>query len=260
MRQNKIGAVYSMKISIITVCYNSEKTIRRTIESVLKQKYDEVEYILVDGSSKDPTVAIIEEYEPKFIYRGYQYRYVSEPDKGMYDAMNKGIKMCTGDIIGILNSDDWYEEDALHDVMEAVEKNPHADIYMGAINVLNGNQIIVKHAKDRKYKTSRNFNHPAMFVKKECYKQVGEYGTENVHDDYGWYLKAMKMGQKVCIVDRILTNYPTGGAGSKKSFGNILYRIRTKYQVYRKNGYSKLYIIECFVQEFTKFLLLKENI
>lgn len=94
-----------MKLSIITVTYNSEKTLRDTIESVLSQTYTDYEYIIVDGASKDNTINIVKEYEPKFEGR---MRWISEPDKGIYDAMNKGIKMSTGDVVGIINSDDFY--------------------------------------------------------------------------------------------------------------------------------------------------------
>ena len=95
-----------MKISLITITYNSEKTLADTIQSVLKQTYiDIVEYIIVDGASKDNTVSIIKLYEPLFEGR---MKWISEPDKGLYDAMNKGIRMATGNIIGILNSDDFF--------------------------------------------------------------------------------------------------------------------------------------------------------
>ena len=94
-----------MKISIITVTYNSAATVRNTIESVLKQEYNNYEYLVVDGGSKDNTVDIIKEYEPKF---GGKMHWISEKDKGMYDGINKGIRMATGDVVGIINSDDFY--------------------------------------------------------------------------------------------------------------------------------------------------------
>lgn len=245
-----------MKFSIITVCYNSENTIERTIQSVLAQDYADIEYILVDGNSKDNTLNIIKKYEPEFMSKGIEYKYISEQDSGMYDAINKGIKMATGEIIAVLNSDDWYEKDAIGSVMQSVSEGD-ADIYMGAINVINGSQIIKKYAKDKKYKTSRDFNHPAMFVRTECYEQVGLYRLGNIHNDYEWYLRANKMGKTVRIIDTIITNYPTGGAGSVKSLKNTIKRIGTKYEIYKENGYSRLYFIECFVQEIAKYILLK---
>lgn len=106
-----------MKISIVTVTWNSAATLRDTIESVLKQNYKNLEYIIADGLSKDETVNIIKEYEPKFNGR---MKWFSEKDKGMYDAMNKGIQMATGDIVGIINSDDFFHRtDVISKVAEA---------------------------------------------------------------------------------------------------------------------------------------------
>lgn len=247
-----------MRISIITVCYNSEKTIERTIKSVLAQIVDDLEYILIDGESEDQTMGIIMQYEKAFVEKGWKYKYISEPDDGMYDAMNKGIHIATGGLIGILNSDDWYEDNALHIVSENYNNNPGFDIFMGAIRILNGNQRIIKKARDRRYKTSRDFNHPAMFVTKKCYEEVGDYKIHNIHDDYGWYLHATKEGKKILIINEILTNYPTGGEGSKKSLINSAKRIGNKYQIYKDNDFSALYLLECFLQEMFKYLLLSK--
>lgn len=249
----------NIQVSIVTVCFNSEKTVERTIKSVLNQTYNNIEYIIIDGKSSDKTIDIIKKYETEFINRGYKYIYISEKDKGMYDAMNKGVKIASGNLIGILNSDDWYEEYAIEKVVHTYHNNGLGDIFMGAIRIFNGKSTIIKYAKDRIYKTSRNFNHPAMFVTKDCYKDVGDYGIFNVHDDYGWYLKAKKMQKKVVVIKEILTNYPTGGIGSKKDWKSCQARIVTKYQVYKENGYFKIYFVECIVQEIMKFLLLKNE-
>jgi len=245
-------------VSVVTVTANNESTIARTMESILAQKYTNIEHIIVDGISTDRTLEIIDSYKPKYEKKGIVLKLISEPDKGPYDAMNKGVSIATGDIIGILNSDDCYDKDALSNVFDAVS-NHNADIYMGAIRIHNGqNQIIEEHAKNTRYKTTRHYNHPAMFVKKDCYKTVGKYGLTNVHSDYGWYLKALKMGKKVYIIDHVLADFYTGGWSSKKSFSNTLARIPAKYQVYKENGYSKLYFFECFAQEIAKYILLKK--
>ena len=246
------------RISIITVSYNSSKSIRRTIESVLDQSVPPYEHIFVDGLSRDDTVSIIRSYQDQYDSRGIKLRLISEPDDGYYDAMNKGIHMATGDMIGILNSDDWYEKKALEIVNHYVKENPKADIYMGAIYIHNGNSIIRKNAGYRRYyQTSRDFNHPAMFARSKAYQAVGDYINGNVHNDYGWYLKALKMGLDVFIVPEVITNFMIGGVSSKKSFRNTLKRIRLKYQVYRQNGYSRLYMIECTLQELVKFVLIR---
>ena len=112
-----------MKVSIVTVCYNSEETIRDTIESGLAQSYPDIEYIIVDGASSDSTMGIVEEYKNRISIA------VSEPDKGIYDAMNKGIKLATGDVIGILNSDDFYQNnDVIRDVVNQFNLFPAADL------------------------------------------------------------------------------------------------------------------------------------
>ena len=105
-----------MKVSVITATWNSGKTLRTTLDSVLNQSYPDIEHIIVDGGSTDNTMEIIREYEPR--YNG-RLRYISEPDKGLYDAMNKGIRMATGEVVGILNSDDFYTSS---DVVEKLEK------------------------------------------------------------------------------------------------------------------------------------------
>ena len=99
-----------MKFSIITATYNSGKTLRDTMESVLGQTYRDIEYLIIDGASTDDTLAIVRSYESRF---GGRLRYLSEPDHGIYDAMNKGLRMATGDVVGILNSDDFYTSDGV---------------------------------------------------------------------------------------------------------------------------------------------------
>ena len=127
-----------MKISILTATYNSEKTLRDTIESVLRQSYREFEYIIIDGGSKDCTLDVIKEYEPQFEGR---LKYISEPDNGIYDAMNKGIRMATGDVVGILNSDDFYtSDDALQKIADAFEHND-IDATYGDIHFVNDDDL-----------------------------------------------------------------------------------------------------------------------
>lgn len=106
------------KFSIITISYNSESSIERTIKSVLSQSYKNYEYIVVDGGSIDKTIDIIKQYEPLFEGR---MKWVSEPDKGIYNAMNKGVSRSDGDIIGIVNSDDWLEEESLQKIINVTE-------------------------------------------------------------------------------------------------------------------------------------------
>lgn len=129
-----------MKISIITVAYNSSETIRNTIESVLSQTYPNIEYIVIDGFSTDNTIDIAKEYE--FNFEG-RLKWLSEPDQGLYDAMNKGIEMATGDIIGILNSDDTFYNNTVLSVGSVAVKNLEAySIYQGNPSLKVRNRII----------------------------------------------------------------------------------------------------------------------
>ena len=114
---------FSMKISVVTVAFNSALTIKKTIESVLNQDYQDFEYIVVDGASKDNTLEILKSY-------GNKIRWISEPDKGIYDAMSKGVKMATGDVVGIVNSDDYYPDtQVLSRVADAFKNNKIDAVY-----------------------------------------------------------------------------------------------------------------------------------
>lgn len=123
-----------LKISIITVCLNSVKTIEQTIRSVIMQDYDNLEYIIIDGGSTDGTMDIIRKYENYFSY------WISEPDNGIYDAMNKSLKVCTGDVVAFLNSDDWYDNNVLKRVNSYFEEND-VDIVSGKTYTVYGEVI-----------------------------------------------------------------------------------------------------------------------
>lgn len=245
-------------ISVITACYNSEKTIRRAIESIISQSDNEFEHIIIDGASKDGTCDIIESYRAVYASNNIKLTIVSEPDRGLYDALNKGIALASGEYIGILNADDWYERDTIKKVNNAIRMNPMVDIIMGASTTINGNTVSVKKVKKSKIITSRNFNHGAMFVSKKCYNKVGLYANDgNYYDDFVWYVKAIKQKRTLLIMDDILYNFNCGGMSTIKSFKEVKKRIRFRYMAYRKNQCSRMYIIECILMEFAKWLLVK---
>lgn len=244
----------NIEISIVTVAYNGEKTIRRAIESVLRQSYSPKEYFIIDGLSKDFTVAVAQEYAEQFKNKGIDYKIVSEKDKGIYDAMNKGISMAKGQIVGMINCDDWYEKDALKIVAETYEKEAF-DMMYADINLVqeNGN-IIRKAAKIRKFITSRDWNHPTTFITKEIYNQ-GLYALDNLYADFDMMMRIRKKGYKVVVVNRVLANFAVGGVSNEKSFASMYKRIKYRYNAYRKNNYSRLYIFECVFIEVAKFIL-----
>ena len=169
-----------MKISVITVTFNSAATISDTIESVLKQEYKDYEYLVIDGGSKDNTVDIIKEYEPKFNGR---MRWVSEKDKGMYDGINKGIRMATGDVVGIINSDDFYHRDDIFDVIAmSFEKNPGVQAIYGDVRFVNSDNLektvryySSKHWKPWRFRFGFMPAHPTFFTYKENFEKYGYY-------------------------------------------------------------------------------------
>lgn len=175
-----------MKISVITATWNSGKTIGDTLRSVLNQSYTNVEHIIKDGGSKDDTLAICNDYEKHFYTnedKGRTIRILSDKDKGIYDAMNQGIKAATGDVIGILNSDDFYtSDDVLARVAEEFEKNPELEAVYGDIHFVKDENL----KKCTRYFSSRYFRpwalrfgfmpaHPSFYVRREVYEKYGLY-------------------------------------------------------------------------------------
>ena len=244
-----------MLVSIVTVCYNSESTVRATIESVLAQTYGEIEYLIIDGASKDNTVAIAEEYKEKFAEKGYQYRIVSEKDNGIYDAMNKGINMATGELVGIINSDDWYEPIAVETAVNTYNEEPY-DLFYADINLIkaNGKTMVKKSKKDR-FPTSRHWNHPTSFVTKKTYEELGAFRCEGIHDDFDLFLRIRRAKKKIVIKNVVLANFRTGGASNDKTFKKCVRRCKDRYRCYRNNKYSFLYFFECAAIEAAKFIL-----
>lgn len=171
-----------MKVSLITVTFNSDKTLRDTIQSVVNQSYKNIEYIVIDGFSQDDTVHIIKEYEPLFKGR---MKWISEKDNGLYDAMNKGIKMATGDIIGIINSDDFYHRiDIISKVVDAFLGEQVQAVY-GDVRFVNSANL----NKTIRYYSSKNFSlrsfrlgfmpaHPTFFTYKVFFEEFGYYKTD----------------------------------------------------------------------------------
>ena len=213
-----------MLISVITVCLNSEKTIRDTIESVLNQTYGDVEYIVVDGLSKDRTVQVAREYEQRFADKGYRYTVVSERDDGIYDAMNKGVKMAQGDVIGILNSDDFFASDkVLEKVNNAFAENPaiegvYADVrYVDwhdtskTVRIFSG-----KDFKREKLCWGKMPPHPSFYVKRECYDKFGLYSLDYpICSDYDMFVKMIWEGNiNTLYINDIFVNMRSGGMSS----------------------------------------------
>lgn len=244
-----------MKVSVITICFNSETVIAKTIESVLNQTYREIEYLIVDGDSKDKTVEIAESYRERLEAEGIEYKVISEPDEGIYDAMNKGIRNATGELVGIINSGDYYEPEMIETAVSEYEKEPF-DIFYADINLIKENgTVIVKHSKMDKLPTSRHWNHPTMVVKRAYYEEIGTYKCEGIHDDFEFLLRARKKNAKIRIVSKVLANFLTGGASNAKTFKKCKQRCKDRFHAYRVNGYGIWSLFECVAIEVAKFIL-----
>ncbi|MFD2998834.1 glycosyltransferase family 2 protein [Pontibacter toksunensis] len=195
-------------VSIITVVYNGESYLEHTIQSVLNQTYKNIEYIIVDGGSTDNTLEIIKKHEDKVAY------WRSEPDKGISDAFNKGIAFATGDLIGIINADDWYEPDAVSSVVAK---------YKPGI-VLHGNLQYWKEDGSRGMNVSPNanllkqemtINHPTVFIDKEVYHKLGSFDTSyKFAMDYHLLLRILHAGVPFIYVNKTLANMRLGGFSS----------------------------------------------
>lgn len=231
-----------MKITLITVTYNSGKTLSTTLESVLAQTHQNIEYIIVDGASKDNTVALIKEYEPRFEGR---LKWVSEPDKGLYDAMNKGIRMATGTVIGILNSDDFFTTNGiLQQVADAFESNKEIDAVYGDVHFVNPDNL----EKCVRYYSSKVFKrglmklgfmpaHPSFYLKKVCFEQFGLYKTDyKIAADFEFLLRVIyKKGIRTQYLPLDMVTMRTGGA-STSGFESYKRIMKEHLRAFRENG------------------------
>jgi glycosyltransferase involved in cell wall biosynthesis len=240
-------------VSIITVCYNSENTIRDTIESVLDQTYSNIEYLIIDGQSDDHTMEIVEEYRSRFEDRGFRYLVSSEPDNGIYDAMNKGIRKASGALVGIINSDDWYEPNAVACVVDTYQKTGF-DMFYADLRLVKENGSMIKHARYRKFATSRDWNHPTTFLKREIYDRF-RYEGKTIHDDWDLVLKVRNAGYKIVVRNEVLANFRVGGESNNGGIKKAVLRCRQRYGIYRQNGMSRWYLLECVAIETAKMLL-----
>ena len=182
-----------MKVSIITVCFNSSKTIEETIQSVLSQDYPNIEYLVIDGGSIDGTQTIIQKYQGKIA------SWVSEPDQGMYAAMNKGISMATGDVIGILNSDDVYVSSRAVSELMYVMSNAKADVVFADLILVDQNNLnkVLRYYdsgrfQPRKFRWGWMPAHPTVFVKKKYYDRVGLFALDyQIAADYEMLIRIL---------------------------------------------------------------------
>ena len=242
-----------MLVSIITVCFNSEATISKTIESVLAQTYPEIEYIIVDGASSDNTVSVAEGFKERFAEKNISYTVISEKDKGMYDALNKGARMAHGELVGQINADDWYESDAVEKMVRFYEKEQY-DVAWGNLKVNKPSGEMIKKARIGKLWTTSGWCHPAMFSKREILLEF-PYACENMYDDFEYITRVHMANKKICTLDEIISNFNFGGMSTKKSLKQTMKRVKMSYGIYRKHGMSRFYWFHRFATEMGKYIL-----
>ena len=227
-----------MKISIITPSFNSVEIIESAIKNVLSQDYPNIEYIIIDGGSTDGTLKVIDKYKNKIA------KVVSEKDKGVYDGMNKGIKLATGDIIGILNSDDFYTSENVIKKVVRTMKEKNADCCWGDLVYVdkeNTDKIIrnwkSSEYKEGKFKRGWHPPHPCFFVKKWVYEKYGLFNLDfPISADYELMLRLLEKHKiKSCYIPQILVKMRIGGQ-SNKSIKNIIKGNIECYRAWKING------------------------
>lgn len=231
----------SPRISIITVSLNAAENIQQAIESVASQADVYIEHIICDGHSIDGTQKIIEKQLALYNH----INYISEKDGGIYDAINKGIQMATGSIIGILNADDFYANDTvLKKVLNQFEIDSSIDIVYGDLNYvhkLNPSKIfrkwVSKNYYNKFYEDGNDLPHPTMFVRKEVYDKIGNYNTSlKIASDYEWMLRALNVHQtKSKYIPILMINMRLGGV-SNKSLLNVIRQNFEVLSAWRING------------------------
>lgn len=236
------------KISIITVTYNAEKHLQQTIDSVISQDYPDIEYIIVDGMSNDGTWDIIWKNKHFFSH------IIHEKDDGLYEAMNKGIAVSTGDIIGIINSDDWYNHDMFIKVVNVFNRNKDVDVVYGKMAIVNADgtyHIGKKVTPDELW--YKMIPHPTVFVKKDMYLKFGIFDTRyRIVADYDLVMRLYLNRIRFYFLDEVISFFRLGGISTT----NILQAAREVKEISEKNltyAENQDYVIrrikECYYQK-----------
>lgn len=229
-------------ISIVTATFNSAATLRDTFESILSQTYGDYEYIVVDGGSTDSTVDLIKEYEGRFEGR---MRWLSEKDKGLYDALNKGYAMASGDVVGLLNSDDFFtSEDILQSIADAFESHPETDAVYGDVHFVNPGDLStpVRYYSSAKFSPERMKigympAHPSFYARKSCFAEYGSFDLDfKIAADFENLLRLIYVNRiKTLYIPKDFVTMRTGGLSTSglKSHIRIM---RDHFKAFKKNG------------------------
>jgi len=249
-----------MKISLITACYNSAKTIATAMESVLAQKGVELEYIVVDGGSTDGTVEIVEEFNRKERKDGFEFKWISEKDRGMYDAINKGIAMATGDVVGILNADDMLEgEDTLAHVaggFNRIERVERVDcVYADVRFVKDDLKTTVRYYGASHWRPwMHNWGymppHPSVYIRREVFERLGGYKLGyQISADFELMVRFLCRNRiRTAYLPESVVKMRMGGKSTKNWKANVLLNVEN-VRANRENGY-----FSCFAMMLPKYL------
>ncbi len=228
-------------LSIVTVVYNNKKHLRRCIESVLLQNYDNVEYIIIDGGSTDGSLDILREYDQQLDY------WHSAKDNGIYDAMNQGINLARGSLVGIINSDDWYTEGIFAEIVSEHQKHPQA--------ILHGNMVLEK--DDRKYCTIEApanlnklakgmiLNHPTVFLPSRLYREHGVFDTDyKIVADWELIVRLWRRGASFQRLSFTIAHFRLGGISYEYDRRQVeeKHAVRRKHNLY--GGFDKHYLLD----------------
>jgi len=235
-------------VSIITTCYNSENTIERTINSVLNQTYKNIEYIIIDADSNDNTKNIIDSYKQNFAY------YISEKDQGISDGWNKGIKVCKGEYIQIVNADDYIPPNKIIESIKCFNKHSQASYVFGNLVLVKENEDLLfeikgdeNYSKEIEYWTPK-INHPTVMVKKDAYKKYGVFNKNyKIAMDYEWLLRVHKKGGNGSYSEKIITFMQEGGKSD-----NLISSIIEEYYIAVKYGQPRIKIMNIQIFRFIK--------
>jgi len=241
-----------LKISIITVVWNNKETIKDAINSVLAQSYSNIEYIVVDGASTDGTVEIVKSYGDKIS------KFVSEKDRGIYDGLNRGIALASGDVIGFLHSDDVYaSQNVIEEVARAFGEDERLEGVYGDLiyTPKNDTSKVIRYWKSRDFEAGLLAKgwmppHPTLFLKKDVYEKFGVFDLNfKIAADYDFMLRILSNGIKVKYVPEVLYKMRVGGA-SNKNIKNIINKSREDLRALKKNEIGGFYTL--FLKNFSK--------
>lgn len=235
-----------MKVSIITSCYNREATIRDAIESVLSQDYPDIEYIVVDGASNDNSLSIINEYKDRIA------TIISEPDKGMYEGINKGMRAATGDVIGLIHSDDFFYSTAtISKIVKQIEEQKADILYGNGLFVdFTDTSKVVRNWISGTYKKSNMRNgwlplHPTVYIRKECFDQMGLYNENyKIAADSDFLVRYMYNGDfKVTYYNDYVVRMRMGGLSTDPK--KMKYKWAEDIRLYKSHGFNPYWTLGC---------------